>query len=449
MYTHKKMDDHIQQRWQSLIRRLANVVNLGWWLDSWLPMGFGVCLAGAAGILFWRVLGLPHEDMSWVVIGGALLIALLVARVTAGRRFETLETSRVRLEDALGLRARLTAAQQGVCPWPRFPDEQVALPIQWQWRRPLGLALFAVTLLMLANWVPVPHPKPPKPRIIEKPTAVKQVEAWIDKLRKDNAVKPELLDDVEKKIEDMLKRPSDQWYEHASLEAAENLRDETGKELQELGSNLEQTQGTLSTLAQLGNQLSETSKKGLNKQLRQNLQGLRSGAMQAGEDLLKQLEGMDPKALSGMSREQMNELQKRLKQNAEALREALANAPQFSFEEHEKKGKGKGEGEGEDGDGEGGEGAATRGRGDADLTVTKKETHGKTDRNEAANPTIDPERVAPGDLLGMSDGKHKVDKNAAIGTAGGAIQNAGEGGSAVWKETLVPAEREVLRRYFK
>ncbi len=451
-------NEEIQRRWESLTDRLAFRVNLGWWLAQWLPMVMAASLAGAVLLLIVRMLGLPHLDASWAAIGGAFVLAMVVAWVMARKRFEARHASRVRLEDALGLHARLTAAAQGIGPWPALPLATVVLPVNWRWHRPLGTLAFAAAVLALGAWVPVPGRAAPKARIIEKPTAVKQVEAWLDQLRKDEAVKPETLDEVEKKIEDLLKRPSDEWYEHASLEAAENLRDQTGKELQELGSSMEQTQGSLGTLAQMGDQLSEQAKQGLAKQLQQNLQGLRSGAMQAGDDLMKQLQGLDPKAMSGMSKEQLDKLQQRLKQNADALRETLANAPQFSFKEYPSKKPGKGEGEGEgdgedgdgkDGDGKGGKNGANRGRGDAKLSLKKDEANLHTTRTEGMNPSLDPERVAPGDLLGTSDGRHAVDKSAVMGAAGGQIQNAGEGGSAVWKESLVPAEREVLRRYFK
>lgn len=445
-------NEEIQRRWESLADRLAFRVNLGWWLSQWLPMVMVASLAGAVLLLVVRTLGLPHLEASWAAIGGVLLMAMVVAWFLARKRFEARQFSRVRLEDALGLHTRLTAAAQGVGPWPELPSAPVVLPVVWRWQRPLGTLAFAAAVLALAGWVPVPGRASPKARIIEKPTAVKQVESWVDQLRKDEAVKPEVLDEVEKKIEDLLKRPSDEWYEHASLEAAENLRDQTGKELQELGSNMEQTQGTLGTLAEMGDHLSEQAKQGLASQLQQNLQGLRSGAMQAGDDLMKQLQGLDPRALGGMSKEQLDKLKQRLKQNADALRETLANAPQFSFKEYPCKKPGRGEGEGddgEDGDGKGGKNGANRGRGDADLSLKKNEANLHTTRTEGMNPSLDPERVAPGDLLGTSDGRHAVDKNAVLGSAGGQIQNAGEGGSAVWKESLVPAEREVLRRYFK
>ena len=57
----------------------------------------------------------------------------------------------------------------------------------------------------------------------------------MEQLQKDQAIAPKAVDEVEKKIEELLSRPKDQWYEHASLEAAQHLRDQMGAALQELG----------------------------------------------------------------------------------------------------------------------------------------------------------------------------------------------------------------------
>jgi hypothetical protein len=287
--------------------------------------------------------------------------------------------------------------------------------------------------------MPVPGREPPKPHIIEKPTAVKQVEQWVEELRKEEAVSPESLAEVAQKMEELLKRPNDQWYEHASLEAADHLRDATGKALQELGAQLEQSQAGLTTLAELGNQLSQEEKQALAKQAQNNLSGLRSGAMKASESLADQLKKIDPKALQGMSKEQMQKLAERMKQNADALRKALANAPQYSFKECkggncQKPGKG----------------GVNRGKGDAELTVRQEETNLGTKRAENLDSMVDPERVTPGDLLELQDARPNIDPNAYAGVkAGGSLQSAGDGGAAVEKATLVPAERAVLKRFFK
>lgn len=432
----------IRGQWETITSRLAFQVNAGWWLQRWLPLVLGIGIAGTIALLLLRMLHIDHAPWSFAALGTGLLVSMLVAWLLARRGFESKDQARVRLEDALGLKTRLSAAAQGVGTWPMLPVANIQMPLTWRWQRPVGMIALAVSLLALALWVPVPERAEKKTQLIEKPSAVQQVEAWVDELREKDVIQPESLAEVEKKMEDLLKRPGDQWYEHASLEAADNLRDQTGKSLQELGTQLEQTRGNLTALAELGSSLSEAAKNGLGAQLSQNLQGLRSGAMKADADLLQQLQSMDPKALSGMSKEQMQKLQERLKQNAEALRQALANAPEFDFKECAQcKGN-------RDSD-QPGEGDPKRGKRDAQLTVKKDETHLNTKRTEGMNPNLDPERVAPGDLLGMQDGKHRVDENAKLNADGGTINSTGEGGAAVWKESLLPSEREVLKLYFK
>ncbi len=434
----------LSRHWNAQSAALARRVNLGWWLQNWLPMLLAVCLAGAACILTLRTLAVIHAPWSWIVIGGAMLVSMLAAWLLARRRFESKEQARVRLEDALGLKTRLTAAASGVGSWPA-PMKAPRI-VTWQWQRPVAFATGGAALLLLAIYVPVSVVTPPKPRLIEKPTAVKEVEKWIEELRKDQALDPKSLEEVEKKIDDLMRRPNDQWYEHASLEAAEHLRDETGRNLQELGAQLEQTQGSMSTLAELGRTMGAEAKSGLAQQLKDNLQSLRSGALGANSDLMEQLKNMDPKALSGMSKEQMQKLAERLKQNADALRKALANAPEFHFKECPCKKPGDGDGDG-DGPGKGG---IQRGRGDAELTTRKEETNLNQTRTETAQTMIDPERIAPGDLLGLQDAKPNTDQQGYQGPqSGGALKSTGEGGAAVERATLVPSERAALKRFFK
>ena len=436
--------EEIRQQWERTIKRLARWVNLGWWLERWLPVLMAVCIVG--GLTWFALRTLARPEVAWMnaTIAGLVVIAMVIAWIAARRRFESTSAARVRLEDAWQLRSRLSAASEGVGEWPSFPEQQPALPLTWQWQRPVSVLGFCIAILCLGAWMPVPARQADKAHVIEKPSALKQVEQWVEELRKEEAVNPQNLAEVEEKMEELLRRPNEQWYEHASLEAADHLRDQTGKDLQELGAQLEQTQGSLSTLAELGSHLSEEAKSALSKQLENQLKGLRSGAMQTSGDLAEQLKNMDPKACNGMSKEQMQKLAERLKQNAEALRKALANAPQFSFKECKSCNKPR-EGEGD----KPGKGAANRGRADADLTVNEKETNLNTQATDKLASMIDPERVTPGDLIGLQDARPTAKENFTGPQSGGSLQSTGDGGAAVEKATLVPAERAVLKRFFK
>jgi hypothetical protein len=155
--------------------------------------------------------------------------------------------------------------------------------------------------------------------------------------------------------------------------------------------------------------------------------------------------------LGNMSKEQMEKLAKQLQKNAQALQDALKNSPELKLTECQGcnggRGKKPGDGDGKDGPGRGG---IDRGPGTAPLTLNSEETNLNTTKTEALNSQIDVNRVAPGDLLTVSDGKHEVDKNVYQGPkAGGAISNTGDGGAAVWQNSLLPSEREALKRYFK
>lgn len=433
--------------WQSALRRLVRRINLGWWLQCWVPLLLLACLTGAVVILVAR--SLLTAPMSWLPWCGPAVVLLTagMAWLRARRFFESEETARVRLEDALGLHSGLTAARLGVAAWPSLP-EVLPLPVRWQPAKSMGVIAMSLLLLAAAMLVPITTQAKAGPRVIEKPSAVTQVENWVETLREKDAVDPKSLDEVEKQIEELVHRPQDQWYEHATLEAADHLRNETGKMLQELGAQMEQSRGSLAALAEAGAQAGEEAKSGLSKQAADNLNGLRSGAMKAGGELADQLRGLDPNALNNLSKEQMQQLANRLKQNADALREALANAPQFDFKECARC-LSEGE-EGTRGEGEGpGKGGVSRGRGDADLTVKKDETQLGTKKSEDLAGMLDVERIAPGDLIGTSDGRQKVDESAYRGPASGGEAGTGEGGAAIRQNQLLPAERNTLKRYFK
>ncbi len=51
-------------------------------------------------------------------------------------------------------------------------------------------------------------------------------------------------------------------------------------------------------------------------------------------------------------------------------------------------------------------------------------------------------------MLSLKDGQHEVDKTYQGPTTGGAAQE-GKGGEQVWRDTLTPEEKAVLKRVFK
>jgi hypothetical protein len=54
-----------------------------------------------------------------------------------------------------------------------------------------------------------------------------------------------------------------------------------------------------------------------------------------------------------------------------------------------------------------------------------------------------------GDLLAIGETEHDDKESNAKASQGGAVASQGKGGEAVWRESLLPSEKAVLKRYFK
>lgn len=433
-----------QHFWQSATRSLALRVNLGWWLERWMGWVLAAALMGAAAVLFVRWMPVVELRWVWATVGGVVLIGAVLAWLTVRRRFESAAAARVRLEDALNLKTRLSAAEAGVGEWPR-PVERIAWPVRWQWQRPLSVLGISALMLTIAAWVPISQRAVAKPRVIEKPTAVKDIEQWVQDLKQEKAAEEKSLEEVEKKIADMLKRPAENWYEHGSLEAADNLKEQTTEMLRQLADNLADAERAASALKAAGDSMPQEAKDAIGKELASAAQGLQTGGIKPNEQLLKQLQQAMGQCQGGkceLTKEQLAQLAKQLQANAKALAEALKNSPELKLGECLGNCLKPGEGPGK--------GGINRGPGTAPLSFNQDETNLDTKKLETLASQLDVKRLAPGDVLGVSDGKHDVDKNVPTGPQqGGAIQNTGDGGAAVWQNSLLPTEREALKRYFK
>lgn len=438
--------------WQGAVHRLSRRIHLGWWLDHWLALLIPLSLLGAVTILglrYWRELAL---DSALIGIASGLVLAALAALFLMRRRREPLAATRVRLEDALGLKTRLSAAAAGVGPWPPRRAE-LTLPVTFAPGRPLIMVAIGAALLAAALWVPISRTAPEAARVIEPPSALKEIQDWIDQVKKNDAVHEESIKEVEEKMAELLQRPAQNWYEHASLEAADHLRDVTAQDLQQLAQNMADAERAASALAATagGAGLPQAAKDALQQQLQNASQAMQAAGMQPSADLIDALKNMDPSQLSSMSGEQMKDLANQLAKNQQALQEALKNAPSMDFSNlprgRQSKGEGEGEGEGEEGPGRGG---ISRGPGTAPVTLADEDTQLGTNKIETLKSPLDLSRIATGDALSVTDGAAKVDPKAYQGTQqGGATASPGDGGAAVWQNSLIPAERETLKRFFK
>jgi hypothetical protein len=460
-------------------RRLARQINVGWWLSGWLPLAAVIGLVGIVAMLYARWRAADAAAGVWCGIGGGLLVAGIASWWRCRRAFESEAAARVRLEESLGLRARLSSAAAGVGSWPAPPSPtESRWPVTWQWRRPAAAVAFIAVMLGLAAWVPIAGAGSSRKRIIEKPTDARMVEQWIEELETAKLIDERSVNEVERKIRELTERPAEEWYEHASLEAAGTLKEQTAAEMRKLAENVAAAEEAAAAMRAMQESLPQELREATAKNLAAAIQAMELGELEPAGDLAKLLEEMKAADLGQLTPEQWAAIAERLANNRAALHAALANCQGFDLSEvdgwcEECSGCEPCEGceEGEEGEeGEGcktcrgrcaacgrlaaranrpGRGGITRGRGDAEMSFGEKNDLG-TARTERIRQEIDAERAAPDEVLAVVDGEHEIDESAYGGPkAGGDIASEGDGGSAVQVDSLLPGEQSAVRKFFE
>lgn len=318
--------------WEAAARRLALRINAGWWLERCVPALIALTAVATCALLLWRWQGAGDTGPFWIALGAAAAVCAIASFFGARRRFESAEQSRVRLEDHLGLKSRLTAAAAGVGAWPAR-REIPRSPLRWDWRRQVTALGLCALVLAAAAWVPVSNASLGRKRVIEKPAALQQVDAWVERMREEKLADERDLDAIEDKMSDILNRPAENWYEHASLEAADHLRDQTGQQLQDMARDLAKAAGAMSQMGtmQPGGGEGDASS-GLEEEMRKAVEGLTSGELRANAALGSELKSLDPAALKSLSPEQLKQIANQLGKNAE-LAQKLAEGTKWEMKE--------------------------------------------------------------------------------------------------------------------
>ena len=449
--------------WERRARLLAAEINAGWWLSSWLPTALAIGLAGTFALLWARWQALELVPFAWGSIGVALVLAAVAAWFQSRPRFESVASARVLLEERLGLHARLSSAAAGVGDWPgRRIDLDGRWPVRIRATRPAMLLAMVGAMLAAAMVIPVADAGAFRRRAIEAPADAEIVSRWVDELQREEAIDERSASEVNERIEAILERPRDAWYEHATLEAAGTLREQTAAELAALARNLAAAEQAAASLAAspAGSEKHRDSQ-ALAAAARQLALGGMRPAGDAGEKLGKEA----AEALADLSPEQLRELAAALRANRSKLKAALARAANFDLAAL-----------GPDSDCEGckpcgicqecregkpckkgacaacsraGRGGISRGPGEAPMKAGKEEDLGATRRELVTAPT-DVERSAAGELLDVIDAEHAVDESAYAGPqAGGTIAPAADGGGPSRVDNLLPREQDAVRRFFK
>lgn len=432
--------------WLRRARRTRRKVNAGWWVALSAPLLVSAGVLGFAVILLLRSRGIviPWSEMGLWAAGGCVGL-MMIGWLKARRHFISTAQSLVRLESELHLHNALTVAVAGCGTWPALVGKA---DDGWRWRWQSVGGPFAVFFgsLALALWLPIsPNAEAAAPTV--QPQAWGQMETWLEKLQEQQIVTEEEKDEQLAKIDALREQPPEKWFSHESLNAGDTLKEQLQRDIQRMGQNLAGAERSLNALQNYADQLSAATKEQLLKDFDQALADLKSSALELDPELLKAMSGIDPKDLKGLSKEQMDQLRESMK-NKSGTCKGLCENPGFL-----------GDGEGEDdelaqryggqGEGEGpGNGGITRGPGTAPLTLSKEESEYGTNKKEAVSNT-DLSRAQIGDMMALQNGKHEVDKTQTGPQAAGAVQNAGQGGQQVWRESLTPEEKAVLKRVFR
>lgn len=427
------------QEWMRHAHRLRRKINCGKWLDL-VAVPIVLAAGGTAGLLLLGKYYAPTE--SWTLIVAALLPVLAIAWAwwKAKSRFVSEGQALVRLELQHGLHSALSTAYQGVGDWPPVP-RCAQDGLRWRWAR-TGSPLFLALSLVLTAWF-LPVTAHQSTTGIIEPRSWQTVEENLEMLVQERVIDEESARDTREAIEELRRRPQKEWYDHSSIEAGDRIQLSHQREISDLKQQMRSAADALRQAA--GGKNGKPGDKQMEQsELGEILDNLKAGGLKPNQDLMGQLREMTQGENGQIDPEQLKELLEQLQQNAEMLErmlEQLEGLPEGFGEGNE-----QGNGEGEDGPGRG---APDRGPGvDPNVFGDAKDLLEAPLRKPL--PAADLSQAALGDVLNVGEARHEIDPNdsptlrSGIGPA-----RAGDGGSAVWSDALLPDEQNALRRYFE
>lgn len=448
-----------QRHWEKVIRGLARRVNAAAWLERAAPGFFSVGVA--AGFAAYGLRRLRMESgtaWAWwaagVAAGGVAVAVFAWWRARPG--FFRASDARTLLEHRLGLNSALSAAAAGLAKWP----EPRAVPptLRWKARAVAPWLAGTVALAMAGLLLPVPAESVfDGARGTEKPPALAQTEAWLERLAEQEVARPEDLEKLAEQARGLGERTPEERYSHSALEAADTLRAQTAQAIRDLGANLEQAAAALAPMERPAEKLSDEELGAVAARLGEALRGLQDGPLGAREELLKKLgSAANAAGRRSLSPEQAAQLKQQLAKagraatgvlGAEGAGAAVATADPSRPVRFGRGGFGEGEGEGEDG--EFGAGGVSRGPGHAPLMFTERASEAGEGRTETL-AAEDLSRAALGELLATERGEHEQDPKKSAGpSAAGAVAAPAQGGEVVWVDRLTPREKAALKEFFK
>ena len=430
--------------WQRTAGRLARRLNMGRWLEKALPVWAGSSVLAACALLILRNRGL--SDLTWVwlgVLAAFVFSGLVVYAVDSRRHLTSPEQALVWLEHRLHLNNRLTAASAGIGAWPEPRPEAIEL-LEWRPGRILPAPLFSIALMAAAAFIPVSPAREPVPPPLAPPLAWVEMERWLEEVKETELVDEQAVEAWAERVESLESQPKEEWYSHSSLEAGDSLRAELASELRALERGLAEAESSLTEMLELAeNANASPEKRRLSQErLAKALEDLDLVTLPLSRRVKRQLMTLiRERDVKRMTKEQLEQLRKRLRERR------YANLPRPGDEAYAFLTPGGASGE--MWGGPPGQGGVNRGPGSAPIELAEKRTELGTSRIEDVIGH-EPLGTEFGETVAVGIAEHDVDTTGFRGGQdAGAVAATGEGGELVWSQTLAPAEKRVLRKYFK
>lgn len=439
-----------ERYWRRRASAVARRVNAGWWVER-LNLLLVIAFTGfAAVLLLLRSLEHPWVEgwQPFAVLGGLVLLAGLAAWWWSRSRYIGAEQGFVRLDDRLGLHNRLSSASSGVI---AFPDTEAAAETEtagrkegapsWKWASVLVPGLIAAATVLAAWFLPLPDRSADAPPVVNEPEAWEQMEEWLATLEEEELIEPESLEEIEERIEELRNQPEEEWFSHSSLEATDNLKETLGRDIRDLAGDMAAMERDLEALSTYSTEMSEAGREMLLREYEEALKSLAANGLEMNEALAKQLQEIDPSQLGeatmkNLSQAELESLRKQLCEGCKALG-SLEGLPALGEGSLLSQRPGLSPGQG----------GISRGRGDAPLFFGDEDDLGTNNLETVKNEDLS--QAGLGDLIGVGETEHEIDEAGTNVRAGGEVSSKGKGGEAVWRDSLLPSEKALLKRYFQ
>ncbi|MCF6312907.1 MAG: hypothetical protein L3J39_10700 [Verrucomicrobiales bacterium] len=433
--------------WRQIARRSQLKINLAWWLDRFAPLLTISSMIAAVLLLYLRSQDQsPSQNTLLATAAGTLALLAITAWLRARPQFISEREVYVQLDQQLHLHNALTTADHGIGPWPALPVDKVSNRLRWHWPRIATPLAISVILLLAAWYIPVTPQAFAALPPASQPLAWEQMDNWLETLEESELIEEPSLDEVKEKLEKLRAQDQEKWFSHSSMEASDSLRDSLDQQIRQLGSNLEDTERNLNAFQNFSEQMTDATKNQLLQDYQKAMKQLGLGQLPLDSKLMSALKSLDPSQfskLSQLSQKQLDQLREQLKKGAKALKELQlakgGNLPGFSDQDmiaflmqENLKGPGRG--------------GIQRGPGEAPITLGQP--NDLNTNNLSAVQNQDLSHAAPGDIIATGKTEHDIDKSHQGPQSAGAVKSKGQGGDAIWKDALMPAEKELLKRYF-